>query len=64
MQWRIETVRFAGALKTLLRLPIGGRHTFRSEKTYDRGGGCRRLAGAGFRSCVAATAVVVVHRVR
>lgn len=64
MGWAIETVRFPGALSVLRRLPIGGRHTFRSEKTRSVRGGCRRLGGVGFRSCVAATAVVVVHRVR
>ncbi|HST42282.1 MAG TPA: hypothetical protein VLK58_22375 [Conexibacter sp.] len=63
MQWKLETVRFKEAPQTLARMRLYREHTFRRETTVDRGGGCRRLRGVGFRSCVAYTVVVVVRRI-
>jgi hypothetical protein len=63
MQWRLETVTFGGAVRTLLGMRLYGEHTFRRHTEKSVAGGCRRLSGVGERSCVAYTTVVVVRRI-
>lgn len=64
MRWQLEPVTFRGAVRTLLRMKVRGEHTFRRETETERGRGCRRIAGEGYRSCVTYTTVVVVQRIR